>query len=111
MISNETNPLFALGVGVPFIAAFRFTTNGAGVPTLTQSHKGLISIVQATNTYTITFPKSWATTDAVLVSHSLEATVSHVETNSPSARTVTLVFGATLASATVSVMLAGRTSV
>lgn len=108
MISNETNPAYALGKGVPFSVAVRFTTDGSNVPTLTQSHSGQVSIAVATNTYTLTMPKSWDETDAILVTHSLAATINVVETNSPSGKTITLAFSGAMASATVSVVLFGR---
>lgn len=108
MISNETRLAHALGRGVPFSVSFRFTTDGSGVATLTQSHRSQISISKSTNTYTITLPKSWGETDAVHVTHGLYATVNVVETNSPSAKTITLAFSGAIASNTVSVTLFGR---
>jgi hypothetical protein len=39
----------------PKVVAFRFTTNGSGVPTLADDYKGQLSTpVQATNDYTVT---------------------------------------------------------
>ena len=108
MISDATNPAHALGHGVPFKAAVRFTTDGSNDPTLTQSHDGQVAISRSTNTYTLTFPEAWDTTDAVVVTHSAHATLNVTETNAPASKTVTLAFSGAFASGTCSVVLHGR---
>ncbi len=63
-----------------YAVGLRFTTNGSGVPTLEDDYDGKFTIVQATNTYTITGPEVGAY-KAIVASHSLFATVNAVVTH------------------------------
>lgn len=86
------------------IIGFQFTTDGTGVPTLTDDYDGLVSIAQATNTYTITFGAVGAI-KTVVVSQSLNATVNHVTTFSASAGTAIIAFSTDFDSATCDVIV------
>ena len=113
MISNEFNPLRALGIGTPLLVAWNFTTDIYGDETLVQDHNGQITCARSTNTYVFTIseagdPATWDVTDAVFVSHDQEKAINCAWSTDPTAGTVTLAFDTDLDSAEVSVVLYGR---
>jgi hypothetical protein len=87
------NRPWQLGNGVGR-AVVEFTTNGSGVPTLTHSYGGQVTVAQATNTYTITFASGWGKTYGLAVCFDGAATIECTRTESASAGTITLAFGA-----------------
>ncbi len=89
----------------PCVFAVEFTTNGAGVPTLTHNYGGTVSVAQATNTYTITCPGVWGKTYALSVAFDGAATIECTRTESATAGTITLAFGAAMNSKRITALL------
>lgn len=93
----------------PGIIGFSFTTGADGTPTMVTAngadYRGLITVVQDTNDYTVTLPGTWGLTRAITVDNSIGATVNCTPSSTPGSGTLTLAFSATLASATVNVIV------
>jgi hypothetical protein len=90
----QGNRPWQAGNGVGRIVV-EFTTSGAGVPTLTHSYSGTVTVVQNTNTYTITMA-SWGKTYGLSVCFDGAATIECTRTESATAGTITLAFGASM---------------
>lgn len=87
---HNAGPLRGL-VGDGMVIGTSFTTNGSGVPTILYDAQGSISVAQATNTYTISFPGSWVSTVCCVIDHQNNA-VTYTKTITPSAGTVAIAF-------------------
>ena len=88
--SAKFNPMKGLGGGQMLVAGCRINIGAAGAPTMAEDANGHITVSQATNDYTITFPDSWTTTHSIQVTDTETTANLDGLTFSESAGTVTL---------------------